>query len=77
MQPKNSNPLLQKAAKEMGISPQQLEQAVAQNHPEEILEQLTPEQAQSVRRVLQDQQTAQKILQTPEAQALLRKLQQP
>ena len=66
--------LLQTVAGRLGTTPEKLKQGAASGNLAEMLGGMDPADAQNLQRVLNDQQAAQKILNSPQAQALMRKL---
>ena len=57
--------MINKAAKHVGKSPEQLKSA---------MEKLTPQQKEQLNKALSDEQYAKKLLSTPQAQALIKML---
>lgn len=66
--------LLEMTASRLGVTPEQLKQGAANGNLAELLNGMAPEDAQSIQRVLQDQQAAKKLLDSPQARELLRRL---
>ncbi len=67
------NKLLQTAAERLGTDPQSLKQKAESGELSQLLSQLSPSDSQKMQQVLSDPQAANKLLSTPQAQALLKK----
>ncbi len=67
------NKLLQTAAERLGTDPQSLKQKAESGELSQLLGQLSPSDSQKMQQVLSDPQAANKLLSTPQAQALLKK----
>ena len=67
------NKLLQTAAERLGTDPQSLKQKAESGELSQLLSQLSPRDSQKMQQVLSDPQAANKLLSTPQAQALLKK----
>ena len=67
------NKLLQTAAERLGTDPQSLKQKAESGALSQLLSQLSPSDSQKMQQVLSDPQAANKLLSTPQAQALLKK----
>lgn len=78
MPDKNKNENLQNlintASQRLGTTPDNLKQASQQGNVQNLLNQLDSEQAKKVQQVLNDKEASQKLLNSPQAQALLKKL---
>lgn len=66
--------LINTAAQRLGTTPEQLKSAGDKGDIGKLLSNLTPEQASSLNKILGDKEAANKLLSTPQAQALLKKL---
>lgn len=66
--------LLQVASQRLGTSPEQLKQGAASGQLSELLSNMDPVDAQNLQRVLNDREAAQKILDSPQAQELMKRL---
>lgn len=66
--------LLSSAAHKLGTTPEQLKQGAVSGDIDAMLNQMDPAEAQNLRRVLSDRKAAQEILQSPEAQELMKRL---
>lgn len=53
---------------------EEIKKAVQNGNLNKALSQLTPEQSKQVQKLLSDEATAKKLLSTPQAQALIRRL---
>ena len=67
------NKLLQTAAERLGTDPQSLKQKAESGELSQLLSQLSPSDSQKMQQVLSDPQAANKLLSTPQAQALPKK----
>ena len=72
--PKQINSLLQTAASQLGMAPDALRDAVQSGSADSILNGMPPEQAAQLRQALNQPDLAAKIMATPQAQAILKKL---
>lgn len=66
--------LLKIASERLGASPEQLKQGAQQGELSQLISNLDPVDAQSLQRVLNDRDAAQKLLDSPEAKELMRRL---
>ena len=66
--------LLNTASRTLKTSPDELKQAAQNGNVQKLLSQMTPSQAQRVQNILADENAAKKLLNSPQAQALLRSL---
>ena len=66
--------LLKIASERLGTSPEQLNQGAQQGELSQLISNLDPVDAQSLQRVLNDRDAAQKLLDSPEAKELMRRL---
>lgn len=66
--------LLQFAGRKMGVSPQQLAAALAEGGVDSLASHLSPESAVKLQGMMGDRARAQALLDSPQAQALLKKL---
>ena len=70
----NLQDLINTASQRLGTTPENLKKASQQGHVQNLLNQLDGEQAKKVQQILNDKEASQKLLNTPQAQALLKKL---
>ena len=79
-QPKVSNDrldnLVNTASKHLNTSPEELKKATQNGNLQKLINNMSPSQAAQLQRILSDENAAKKLLSTPQAQALLRGLQQ-
>lgn len=71
--PKFEN-LLRSVAGKLGKSPEELQKANESGNVENLLGNLNPNDAQKIQKILADKNAANKILSTPQAQSLIKKL---
>lgn len=71
---KNVNKLLGEVSKKYGISKEQLESAAQSGNIENLLKNTNPSQSKQIESVLSDPEKAKKLLQSPQAQALMKLL---
>jgi hypothetical protein len=71
---KKVNKLLGEVSKKYGISKEQLESAAQSGNIENLLENTNPNQSKQIESVLSDPEKAKKLLQSPQAQALMKLL---
>ena len=71
---KKVNKLLGEVSKKYGISKEQLESAAQSGNIENLLKNTTPNQSKQIESVLSDPEKAKKLLQSPQAQALMKLL---
>ena len=62
------------ASKHLGTSPEELKKAAQNGNVQSLLSQMSPSQAQQIQKILSDENAAKKLLSTPQAQELLRRL---
>ena len=74
MKQKDLEQLLQMAAQKLGTTPELLRQGVKNGDLQSMVRGMDPKDEEQLRRVLSDQEAAQKLLGSPQAQALLKKL---
>ena len=70
----NLQDLINTASQRLGTTPENLKKARQQGNVQNLLNQLDGEQAKKVQQILNDKEASQKLLNTPQAQALLKKL---
>lgn len=70
----NMQNLINTASQRLGTTPEDLKKAGQQGNVQNLLNQLDGEQAKKVQQILNDKEASQKLLNTPQAQALLKKL---
>ena len=71
---KKVNKLLGEVSKKYGISKEQLESAAQSRNIENLLKNTNPNQSKQIESVLSDPEKAKKLLQSPQAQALMKLL---
>ena len=71
---KKVNKLLGEVSKKYGISKEQLESAAQSGNIEYLLKNTNPNQSKQIESVLSDPEKAKKLLQSPQAQALMKLL---
>lgn len=71
---KKVNKLLGEVSKKYGISKEQLESAAQSGNIENLLKNTNPSQSKQIESVLSDPEKAKKLLQSPQAQALIKLL---
>ena len=71
---KKVNKLLGEVSKKYGISKEQLESAAQSGNIENLLKNTNPKQSKQIESVLSDPEKAKKLLQSPQAQALMKLL---
>ena len=71
---KKVNKLLGEVSKKYGISKEQLESAAQSGNIENLLKNPNPNQSKQIESVLSDPEKAKKLLQSPQAQALMKLL---
>ncbi len=71
---KKVNKLLGEVSKKYGISKEQLESAAQSGNIENLLKNTNPNQSTQIESVLSDPEKAKKLLQSPQAQALMKLL---
>lgn len=68
------NEILQSLSKKLNTSPEQLKNAVQSGNLQSLTKGMDSSQAQKLNEVLSNPEAAQKLMSTPQAQALLKKL---
>lgn len=68
------NALLKNNSAGQNISPEQVKNMAQQGSPNEILKNLDPQNAQKVKEILNNPKEMEKIMNSPQAQSLLKKL---
>ena len=71
---KKVNKLLGEVSKKYGISKEQLESAAQSGNIENLLKNTNPNQSKQIESVLSDPEKGKKLLQSPQAQALMKLL---
>ena len=72
--PENLQPLLNVAAKRLGISPNVLEQKLKSGDLSAALKNMPAEQQKQLTQTLSDKKACEKLMNSPQAQALIKKL---
>lgn len=70
----NINNLLNTLSKQLGTNPENLQNSAKNGNVQNLLNKMDPKQAQHLQKVLSDEEATKKMLSTPQAQALLKKL---
>ena len=70
----NFENLLKSVSDKLGKSPEELKKASETGNIENLLGNLRPNDAQKIQKILSDKNAANKILSTPQAQSLIKKL---
>ena len=70
----NFENLLKSVSDKLGKSPEELKKASETGNIENLLGNLRPNDAQKIQKILSDKNAAKKILSTPQAQSLIKKL---
>ena len=70
----NFENLLKSESDKLGKSPEELKKASETGNIENLLGNLRPNDAQKIQKILSDKNAANKILSTPQAQSLIKKL---
>ena len=71
---KDMGDLIGKASQTIGTSPQQLKQQIDSGKLDDIVRKLPAKQAQSFQEILKDPEKAKKLMETPQAKMLMKKL---
>ena len=71
--PENMRPLLEEAAKKLGVTPESLERNLSSGDIGNLLKKLPAVQKEKLTKTLADKTACQKIMESPQAQALIRK----
>lgn len=74
MSNENFENLLKSVSNKLGKSPEELKQASQSGDVSNLLGNLNPTDAQKIQKILSDKNVANKILSTPQAQSLIKKL---
>ena len=72
--PQNMQPLLNEAAKKLGTTPEKLEQQLKNGDLGKALKNMPPQQAAMLNKALSDKDARERLLNSPQAQALMKKL---
>lgn len=67
--------IMQELSKKIGANPKELEESAKSGNMESILNKLNPSQREKVESLLADPDRTRKIMESPQVQALIRKLQ--
>ena len=70
----NMRPLLEEAAKKLGVTPETLAGQISSGDIGNVLKKLPADQQNKLTKTLADKTACQKLMETPQAQALIRKL---
>lgn len=62
------------AGRHLGKSPEEMKKAAQSGNLQKLLSQMSPSQAKQLQKILSDENAAKKLLSTPQAQELLRRL---
>lgn len=66
--------IIRQAAQQLGADPKNLQNATQQGSVEKLLQSLRPQDAQALQQVLANKEQTAKVLNSPQAQALMKKL---
>lgn len=72
--PKNLDALLSIVGKKLGMSPQELRRQLESGKFDAAMSNMTPQEAQTFNKVINDPQLADKVISAPQAQSLYKKL---
>lgn len=70
----NLNDLMDTLSARLGTDPNKIKQAAQQGEMQNLLKKMNPKQAEQLQKVLSDEQAAKKLLDTPQAKMILKKL---
>ena len=62
------------ASQKLGTSPEKLKEAASSGKLDEVVKGMTPEQASQVEKILSDKEATSKLLSSPQAQEMLKKI---
>lgn len=71
--PKAMDELLRKASQQMGTSANELKQQVENGKLDDIMKKLPKQQAESFQNILNNPELAKKLMESPQAQAIMKK----
>ena len=74
LRPDALNDLIGSASRQIGTTPQRLKEQIDNGRLEEIVRSLPPQQEQRFRELLQDPEKAKRMMETPQAKLLLKRL---
>lgn len=72
--PQEFDAMLRTAASQLGTDPESIRSSVQNGSPNELLKKLSPKDAALLQQALSDRETTARILASPQAQEILRKL---
>lgn len=72
--PRQMNELYRAAASQLGMQPEAVQHAVQAGSADALLRTMSPQDAEQLRRALADKNTTARILASPQAKAILKKL---
>lgn len=70
----NTNKMLDELSRRLGVSQQTIKEAAQSGNVDDLLKNTNSESSEQIRSVLNDPQKAQKILNSPQAQAIIKML---
>ena len=70
----NLNNLINQASKHLGVDPSKLKESAKSGNVSDVLKNLDPKDAKKIQNVVSDKNAANKLLSTPQAKALLKKI---
>lgn len=70
----NINDLMHTLSARLGTDPSKLQEAAKKGEMQDLLKKMNPKQAEQLQKVLSDEQSAKKLLDTPQAKMILKKL---
>lgn len=72
--PNSLQDMLNQAAQQLGTDPAKLQQTTQTGAVDQLLKQLKPQDAQNLQKILADKEATARVLNSPQAQALMKKL---
>lgn len=72
--PNQLREMMNQAAQQLGADPNKLQQSTQNGAVDQLLRQLKPQDAQNLQKVLADKEATARVLNSPQAQALMKKL---
>lgn len=72
--PNKLQEMLNQAAQQLGTDPNKLQQSSQKGTVDQLLKQLKPQDAQNLQKILSDKEATARVLNSPQAQALMKKL---
>ena len=72
--PNKLQDMLNQAARQLGTDPSKLQQTSQKGAVDQLIKQLKPQDAQNLQKILSDKEATARVLNSPQAQALIKKL---